>query len=52
MPDSNTSMFNKMSIRVTLTDDHIYGAAVCANVRVAMNGKITLNHSQFLDAGI
>jgi hypothetical protein len=24
VPDSNTSMFNKMSIRVTITDDHIY----------------------------
>jgi hypothetical protein len=26
--DSDTSMFNKMSIRVTITDDRIYGTAV------------------------
>jgi hypothetical protein len=52
VPDSNTSMFNKMSICVTITDGHIYGAAVCVNVRVATNNKITLNHSPFHDAGI
>ena len=38
LPDSNTGMFNKMSIRVTITDDRIYGAAMCIdNVRAVMD---------------
>ena len=52
LPDSNTSIFNKMSIRVTITDDHTYGAAECVNVRVGMGDKsqIATHHSPFHDA--
>jgi hypothetical protein len=52
VPDSNTSMFNKMSIRVTITDDHFYGAAVRVYMTGAMDDKITFHHSPFHDAGI